>query len=518
MSEHAAGDSARRRILFTTSNGTGLGHLTRSMAIARRLPDSVEPLFLTLSAAAPVVERMGFAVEYVASYATPATGNDYRWSRRLRARLRAVIAEADPEVVVFDGTHPYEALLGALPGERTAIWCRRPLWKRGSSRVPLGRAGAFDAVLEPGELAESEDAGPTVALRDRAHRVDPIVLVDPSELLPRAEAEAELGLAPGRVNLLVSLGQGAEVHEATERTLRRLAGSEGIQVAALSSALAAVGSAPDGVVDLRATYPMSRYFAAFDGAVAAAGYNAYHELIALGVPSLFVPMHRQTDDQPARARFAAAAGIGLGIESPADPRLESQLERLLNRGKREAIAARLAELPTPRGAAQAAAWLAELADPSGERPIATNTAGRSAAHGTARDFRRRWGSFFASAPRTAVRLARQQLTKPRARALVLAVGIADADVAAAVGDAIAEAGEEPQRTLVVTDALGALGELRALGAGVEHVPGPGSRQAELAGLPYERFLGQRLALIRDERPRPRRVVVASGALEAPSVP
>ena len=47
---------------------------------------------------------------------------------------------------------------------------------------------------------------------------------------------------------------------------------------------------------------MSRYFAAFDAAVAAAGYNAYHELIALGVPSLFVPMARDTDDQPARAR------------------------------------------------------------------------------------------------------------------------------------------------------------------------------------------------------------------------
>ena len=130
---------ARRRILFTTSNGTGLGHLTRSMAIARRLDSGLEPLFLTLSAAAPVVEGMGFAVEYVASYATPGSGNDYRWSRRLRARLRAAIAEAEPALVVFDGTHPYEALLGALRPESVAVWCRRPLWKRGSSRVPLGR-------------------------------------------------------------------------------------------------------------------------------------------------------------------------------------------------------------------------------------------------------------------------------------------------------------------------------------------------------------------------------------------
>ena len=70
MSGDAPGAAARRRILFTTSNGTGLGHLTRSMAIARRLGAEIEPLFLTLSAAAPVVREMGYPVEYVPSYAT----------------------------------------------------------------------------------------------------------------------------------------------------------------------------------------------------------------------------------------------------------------------------------------------------------------------------------------------------------------------------------------------------------------------------------------------------------------
>ncbi len=236
------------------------------MAIARRLDDSAEALFLTLSAAAPVVERMGFPVEYVPSYGNPGSGNDYRWSRRLRGRLRAAIADADPDVIVFDGTHPYEALIGALRPESVAVWCRRPLWKRGASRAPLGRAGAFDAVLEPGELAESEDAGPTVALRDRAHRVDPIVLLDRDELLPRAQAEAELGLEPGRTNVLVSLGQGAEVREASARCLATLAARDDVQVAALASTLAAAGELPAGVVELPATYPMSRFFAAFDAA------------------------------------------------------------------------------------------------------------------------------------------------------------------------------------------------------------------------------------------------------------
>ncbi len=261
--------------------------------------------------------------------------------------------------------------------------------------------------------------------------------------------------------MLVTLGQGAEVRAANQRALDLLAAREDVQVAALSSALAAVDSVPDGVVQLRATYPMSLYFRAFDAAIAAAGYNAYHELIALGVPSLFVAMPRDTDDQPARARHAAAAGIGLGVEGPDDPALEAELERLLDPDRRAAIAARLAELPEPSGAADAAIWLSE-------RPGATGSGRRTAGADTApgREFRRRWGSFLASAPRTAYRLTRQQLSKPRARALVLAVGIADEQVAGAVARAVASADEDPERTLVVTDSLAALARAaRARGRG-----------------------------------------------------
>ena len=124
----------------------------------------------------------------------------------------------------------------------------------------------------------------------------------------------KLGLEPGKVNVLVALGQGPEVDAAVRRCLARLAFEPGVQVAALESSISSRLEVPEGVVLLRDTYPVSRYYRAFDFAVSAAGYNAYHELIAFAVPSVFVPMPRELDDQAARAHYAETAGVALACE------------------------------------------------------------------------------------------------------------------------------------------------------------------------------------------------------------
>ena len=63
---------------------------------------------------------------------------------------------------------------------------------------------------------------------------------------------------------------------------------------------------------------------------------------------------------------------------------------------------------------------------------------------------------------------------------LVAIGIDGDAVVGAVEAAMTTTGERPERTLVVTDALSALGPLRALGVGVEHVPAAGSREADVA--------------------------------------
>jgi UDP-N-acetylglucosamine--N-acetylmuramyl-(pentapeptide) pyrophosphoryl-undecaprenol N-acetylglucosamine transferase len=501
------------RILFITSNGTGLGHLTRSMAIARRLGPSFEPLVLTLSAAAPVVRELGFPVEYVASYGTPGAGSDWRWSRRLRARLRTAIAEAAPRVIVFDGAHPYQALVDALGTARgtRAVWCRRPMWRPGSNRGALERSGFFDAVLEPGELADAEDRGPTVAMRDEAHRVGPIVFGEDQELVPRADAERELGLEPGKVNVLVQLGQGPDVAGAVDRCLRHLSGRPEVQVAALSSTMAKLLAVPDGIVHLRSTYPMSRYFAAFDLAVSAAGYNAYHELIRFRVPALYVPMPRLTDDQAARARYAEQAGIGLGTDGPDSDRIEALLDQLLDPERRASMRERLGELRMPNGAEEAARWLGELATAEG---------------GTGRGGPGRWRRWLRQPLRSARRAApfaarlpvhfaafvKQTIVRRPPRTVVLALGVAEGALERELEDAFARTPDPPGRVLVVTDSL-EFGPLLRAGVGFEHVPAKGEAQAKLGGADYHAFLRQRLALILGERPRPRRALAIGDADE-----
>ena len=171
----------------------------------------------------------------------PGAGSDWRWSRRLRARLRAAIAEAAPRLVVFDGAHPYQALIDAL-GRR--------------SRHARGLVPAADvaAGLQPGRAERaagsstpcwSRASSPSARTAGRPWRAAtrptgsaPIVFCDDEELVPRADAERELGLEPGKVNVLVQLGQGPEVAGAVSGACAIWRGASGVQVAALSSTIA----------------------------------------------------------------------------------------------------------------------------------------------------------------------------------------------------------------------------------------------------------------------------------------
>ncbi|XVU24325.1 glycosyl transferase [Actinoplanes sp. CA-054009] len=288
-----------------------------STAIARRLPSDTAAVIATQRGAA-LAHAEGLLTEHLPSReALGAT--EARWNRLLRDRLIHLIELHAPEIVAVDG-ELHEGVLQAAR-ERTDIiwvWVRRA---RRPRRPGLHWEGAH--VLEPGEFAALAVDG-----EDRAHRVDPILHLDPAELLDPVAAREELGLGDGPLALLAP---------GTPPGIAEHLGRHGFRV---------VTEDPPG-----------RCLRAFDLTVSGAGYDAFHERLAYGIPTVFVPGR---DEDRGRARFADAAGVALTVEDPEPEELEQVLDAVVRPEVRAALRQRCAELAFGNGAAAAATWLSGL--------------------------------------------------------------------------------------------------------------------------------------------------------------
>jgi UDP:flavonoid glycosyltransferase YjiC (YdhE family) len=359
-----------RRVLFYSSNGIGMGHLTRQLAIARRLPPGISPVFVSHSQAVDVVRGFGFPGEHLPYHATYGQ-NRAHWNAALDERLDAAMAFWRPSALVYDGNIPFPGLLVALDQrpEVGRVWVRRGLWGPDRDLDMLEASPAFDLILEPGEPADAFDTGPTAKRPGETLVVPPIRLLDQAEGLSRAEACASLGLNAEAVNVLVSPGSGnnAPTGALTDAVLAALAGRPGIGVVLAEWRIATkTQTLPPGVVR-QYDYPFSRHLAAFDFAIAAAGYNTFAEHLAAGLPTIWLPNEApEQDQQILRARFASETGLGLTLRLTEGFSLRAALEDMLAPASRAAFAeagrryalSHMAE----NGAVAAAAALAAICD------------------------------------------------------------------------------------------------------------------------------------------------------------
>lgn len=355
-------------VLFVSSNGAGMGHLTRLLAMARRAPSSVQPLFLSLSQAVPVVGREGFPFEYFPSRG--AMGVPTReWNPMFAVRFRQALREHHPAAVVFDGTWPYLGLMEVRPEfpDVRFVWSRRGMWRADTPPDQLDKSPAFDLVVEPGEYAAAYDRGPTSRATD-ALRVAPVTYLDADDLLPREQAAAELGLDPARPAVLVTLGAGNinDLSSDLGVVVGALRRHSDVQVAVTQPPIAGADSELDASVVRVQVYPLSRYLRAFDAAVAASGYNSFHELVGFGVPSLYLPnLDTRTDDQEGRARFAADRGLGLSVLDVRPDAVDAAVSELLDPDRRAAMAQACRDTARPGGAAEAMAAVVRLLEVRG---------------------------------------------------------------------------------------------------------------------------------------------------------
>jgi len=328
------------RVLFYSTNGIGLGHLTRQLAIARRLPSHLTPVFLSHSKAVDIVHRYGYSGEHLPYHSAYGERKEH-WDVALSDALTAALDFYDPSALVFDGNVPFLGLMRAMDTrpDIARIWIRRAFWGANRDLDALERGSAFDLVVEPGELAWARDDGPTVEHRHKALLVPPVRLLDGDQMLDRRAACAELGLDPEHVNVLVALGSGnnTDTGRMTARILAHLHGRTGVGTTVAEWRIAGEKTdLPAGVSRLTA-YPFGKFLSAFDFAVAAAGYNTFTEHMAEGLPTVWVPNeHAQQDRQILRARFAEANGLGCLVRHRADFGLKQALDRMLEAEARAA--------------------------------------------------------------------------------------------------------------------------------------------------------------------------------------
>ena len=354
-----------REIVFTPTNGIGLGHAQRCATIAREF-EGGQATFAAFPSCIGLVRSFGFDVMPLigrsAFHAQPFE-NDLANYMRLRALTRG------GRTFVFDGGYVFDSIYRTiLENGLAGIWIRRGLWQaQQNNAIALDREKIFTRVLVPREaFAELNRAYST---GERVMEVGPIVNLAPvprdrREGLRQALAE-RYGVSFDR--LVVSLLGGGVAAERTVQT-QALCGMMETRGDTLHLVVVWPGGKEEpgwfGWQRTRVvrTHHASTLIAASDLCIAAAGYNIFHEVLYGRNPAIFLPQAGPfMDDQRARAEAARDREIAGLVEPTELARLERMIARYLDLGEVEMLAARLSrtELPEP-GNAEAAQRILEV--------------------------------------------------------------------------------------------------------------------------------------------------------------
>lgn len=295
-------------VLFVVTNGAGLGHLTRGLAVARRLRQldhKIEIIFCSTSLATEAIREMGFMYYYLPTkHVMPKSTTNGMWNRYLSQMLEMIIEVHRPQMVVYDGVYPYSSLISTLNKHKLIkIWLKRESYKVGTDDG-TDMEKRFSLTIVPGEAGLRRL--PNTA---RKKYVNPIILLDKEEAHPRETIRDELRLDAHHKLFYVQLGAGIinDTHDVLRRVIDLILKNTEHRILLGESIIGEHLDIKHPHITTIRSYPNSQYFKAIDYAVSASGYNTFHELLYYGVPSIFVPNTQTSkDDQVARVKRAVS--------------------------------------------------------------------------------------------------------------------------------------------------------------------------------------------------------------------
>ena len=351
-----------------------MGHLARATAVAEELKNTAQPIIVSVAGGiAEVPAIIGIPCEYIPGKARrwmPA----HRWDRYFRDRLIAIADETGARVISFDGVVPYPGFIATKlkRPDLSIVWVRRGLWQKNILRFALPfQSRLVDAVIEPGDIARAYDNGPTSKRKD-AIVTSPVSLYSKVRTHSRDEARKILGLDSNRPAVLVQLGTGdTDMNEKMHAALSGLLAWPGLQVVLTKNPEDAQGRSlvPAGLeTKIQRYFPLADVLAAFDGAIAAAGYNSVHELLPAQIPTVLISNIRGTDDQDARAKWCHDHGYALRADHANLSDITATVKKLSDDSVRNNLRSKCAELSDTNGGKQIAEILINLANSATKKP------------------------------------------------------------------------------------------------------------------------------------------------------
>ncbi|MDY0060384.1 MAG: hypothetical protein RBU45_11275 [Myxococcota bacterium] len=366
-----------RRIVLYAVNGSGLGHVTRLLAVARWLRRYAtfldgglpEILFLTSTEATGLLAEAGFpAFKLPSKTVVRHSGLDVPEYRRLaRHFVWHTLGVFQPDLLVVD-TFPagsFDELFQLLDGPfRKAFIFREVKPEYGNRPIFQAARGLYDTVVAP-HRAPSPNGDPlpgSAATGRPVQYCGEVLQLEREEARPRVEVRQELGLAPGVRLLFLSAGGGGDpgAEEVLTGLVEALRDDPGLHLLVGAGPLYR-GRRPGGPRVTWSSEPgLARLFAACDGAISAGGYNTFHELLFFGVPTLFFAQDKIADDQQRRIATAVAAGACRQLAAPREgAAVRREVASLLQPEVGASLAAAARQFIGDNGARRCAACLLE---------------------------------------------------------------------------------------------------------------------------------------------------------------
>lgn len=304
----------RLTIVSYAINGRGMGHLSRQLAILRHvrrlcavLEIEAECWVLTSSEADTLARREGILSLKMPSKAMfrDAGLSPHRYLAVARTWVLQTLAGLQPDVLIVD-TFPsgsFGELALALELARKRVLVARKV------RQEVAQLSSYQALLPLYDaIIEPDDGGGR-----------PILLRDRTELLARPKARRCLGIPEGKRAVYVSLGGGGDpaAAQVLPRVVADLQARDWHVVVGAGPLFQGEEVRGPGITWLSRYTPLE-LLSGVDAAVSAGGYNSFHELMHAGIPTVFLPQPRISDDQGLRVAQAVQAGAGRLAHTPGE--------------------------------------------------------------------------------------------------------------------------------------------------------------------------------------------------------